>query len=586
MMHNATGLRERTTVVVEFDDFRLDISKRSLTQARRSISIPPKAFDILVALITRQERAVSKEELLQIVWPNVNVEEGTLNQQIFLLRRALGDKSANPRFIITVPKYGFRWLSPLSRVHDNELAVDIRKVAVLQLIDVSPDRSGDYFADGLTEAMISTLGKVRALRVLGRTSAARFRDSTTPIPEISQTLGVDGILEGSVCRVGDRLRVDVRLIESQSELQRWSESYERDAADVLIVQREIAQAVAVAIGATVTPAEHATLAAGHAVNQHAHDACLRAHHHMNKQAPSEIEPARRWLERAVEIDPSYAPAHSGLAHWFASAVDHRIMSTVDAVDKGQVSAEKALDCDPTCSDAYAALGRLAFLDLKPSRAIASLETALRLDQTNVAAARSLALFLSHLGRFADARRRIEVALAEDSLSPRAHAAAAQVYYVSSQYELAKQHAAEALSLDPYFAQAEYSRALALIEISDLVGAERALRRAKLLLSEQPHPAVNSLLLFVRARQGHVEEVEEAVRGLLCAVESGEASAADLATVRVALGQHSAAIDALELALARREFAVNTIAHAPILSPLRREPRFQQLVVRIAARESS
>jgi len=518
------------------------------------------------------------------VWPDVTVEEGTLNQQIFLLRRALDDHPENAQFITTVHKYGFRWVGSLCRLDD--VGADIRTIAVLPLIDVSHHQDGEYFAEGLTEALISTLGKVRALRILGRTSAQRFRDATTPIAELSRMLGVDGIIEGSVCRAHNGLRVDVRLIEGQSQLQRWSDSYERQATDVLRVQREIAQAVAIAIGATVTPAEHATLAAGHAVNQRAYDACLRAYHHLNKQTPSEMKQARVWFDRAIEYDRSYAKSHAGLAHWFASAMDHRIMSSADAIETGQVSADRALECDPTCSDAYAAIGRLALCNLKPSRAIAHLETALRFDHTNAAAARSLAICLAHQGRFADARRRIVTAIAADSLLPRAHTAAAQVFYFSGQQDLALRHAVEAISLDAYFAQAEYCRALALVEVGDLASAARALERAKLLLAEQPHPAVNTLWLFVRARLGHVAEVEHSVRELVRAIESGEGSAGDLATIRVGLGQYVVAIDALELAFARREFTIGPIAHAPILAPLRTNPRFQQLVVQLAASGSS
>jgi TolB-like protein/Flp pilus assembly protein TadD len=572
--------------VIEFDSFQLDVAKRLLFHSLEPVALAPKAFDVLVALITNRDRAMSKEDLFDAAWPGISVEEGTLNQQIFLLRRTLGDSPSNPQFIATVPKYGFRWIKPVT--FKPPQPIEIRAIAILPLTDVSPVAVGDYFADGLTEALISTLGRLREVRILGKTSALRFRGVARPTAEIAKALGVDAILEGAVCRAGEDLRIDVRLLEGESGFLRWGDSFERRATDVLIVQREIAHAVARAIGVTVSASEQASLAAAPVVDRYAHDACLRAYHHLNRQTFSDLDRALVWFKKAIEIDPSYAAAHAGLANWFRSAALLHMLPAPDAIAQGKQSAERALECDPACAQGYAAIARLSSLEFKLARSVAYLETALRLDPTDVGLSQSLAMQLAFQGRFEPAINRVTAVVKSDALSHRAYLTSALIYYVAGQYEQALRDANEALDLDPYFAQAEYVRSLVLIEFGRLVEAESGLVRAQTLLcdSDRSFSSVVATHAFVRARQGHVQEAESRLREIESVLTAGKASAYDLATIYVGLRRYDEAIEALEMALAQKVPDILPIGIEPMFASLRGRPRFESLLTRIAALEST
>ena len=240
----------------EFGPYRLDTVGRSLECQGEVIALPPKAVEVLAELVKRPGEVVGKKELMETVWPETFVEEANLNQMVFLLRRALGNNGGE--YISTVPRRGYRFSGTVYAV---EIPCRIDSIAVLPLANLSNEQGQEFFADGITEALITELAKIGSLRVVSRTSVMRYKGTTEPVGQIARALRVRGILEGSVVKSGDRLRITVQLIHAGSDQHLWTEVYEGAIADVLEVQSKVARDVAEGIRAQVSHDERSYLLA-------------------------------------------------------------------------------------------------------------------------------------------------------------------------------------------------------------------------------------------------------------------------------------------------------------------------------------
>ncbi len=218
----------------EFGPYRVDSIARSLMRNHELLALPPKAVEVLVELVKRPGVVISKKELMEAVWPETFVEEANLNQMIFLLRRALG-ATQEREYIATVPKRGYRFTDPVRSV---DVPCRFESIAVLPLANLSGDPSQEYFADGVTEALITELAKIASLRVVSRTSAMRFKGTGEAVAQIARALRVQAVLQGSVMKSDDRLRITVQLIHAASDQHLWAESYEGTFSDILGLQRE------------------------------------------------------------------------------------------------------------------------------------------------------------------------------------------------------------------------------------------------------------------------------------------------------------------------------------------------------------
>ncbi|MEJ2722591.1 MAG: protein kinase, partial [bacterium] len=236
----------------------------------------------------------------------------------------------------------------------------IGSLAVLPLEDLSGDSGQEYFADGMTEALISDIARIRLLRVISRTSVMRYRHTEKTIPEIAEELNVDAIVTGSVLRWGDRVRITAQLIEASSDKHLWNESYELDFKDVLSVQRDVARAIAGAIEIELTPQEAGALSASGPVNTEAHEAYLKGRYHWNRRTKEDLEKSVGYFEQAIAADPDYAPAYAGLAEAYVVLGDWGFLAAKDAYPKAETIARRALEIDKNLAKAYTVLGAVAY----------------------------------------------------------------------------------------------------------------------------------------------------------------------------------------------------------------------------------
>jgi TolB-like protein len=294
--------------VYEFGPFRLEPAERQLRREGTPLPLTPKALDTLLVLVENAGRAVGKDELMEKVWPDTSVAEATLAQNVFALRKALGDTP----HIETVPKFGYRFVTSV-----REVPAAPRKVVlvVLPFENLSGDAEQEYFSDGLTDEMITQLGRLNPeqLGIIARTSAMKYKLTRKTVSEIGRELGVSYVVAGTVRRAGRRVRVTAQLVQVADQTHLWTESYDRDFDDILVLQNDIAHAIAREIKIKLTPRAVKRLAGAGAVSPQAHEAYLKGRYFWNKRTEDALKKGIVHFQEAIAHEPHYAAAYDGLS---------------------------------------------------------------------------------------------------------------------------------------------------------------------------------------------------------------------------------------------------------------------------------
>src|SRR5438105_4190980 len=338
--------------VIHFGEFELAAAAGNLYRNGTKLKLQDQPLQILQILLRRPGEVVTREELQQKIWPSdtfVDFDHG-INNAIKRLREALGDAAETPRYVETLPRRGYRFIGKI------ECDVPrMRSLVVLPLENLSHDPQQEYFADGLTEALITTLAKIGELRVVSRTSAMLYKCVRKPLSEIARELEVDAIVEGTVLRAGHRVRITAQLIDAAKETHLWAESYERDLRDVLALQSELPQALAREVRVKIAPQEQALLAQPHPVDPEAYEAYLKGRYHWNRRSGEALPKAVQYFQQAIAKDPTFAAAYSGLADCLSVLGYWGLVPPDEGCGKAKGLADKALEMDHSLAEAHASL---------------------------------------------------------------------------------------------------------------------------------------------------------------------------------------------------------------------------------------
>jgi len=524
-----------------FGRFELDLTSGELHHGDRKVPLPPKSFEILRALSERPGEVVTRDELRTKLWSmNTYVEfDDGLNHAVQKLRQVLGDSAEHPQYIETLPRYGYRFVLPVDSAHGarstkgktrirvvviaavlvvvaaalaalnvptwrdrllgERTEPPIRSLAVLPLSNLSGDPAQDYFADGMTDALITDLAKLHDVKVISRTSVMQFKDVKKPLPEVARALGVDGILEGSVQRSGARVRITVQLIRGPGDTHLWAESYERDAHDVLTLQGEIAQAVAREIKVALTPEESRHLTRARPVNPQSYELYLKGQYHYYKWNPADFKKAVDYFQKAIDADSQWAPPYAALANTYGWLWIDGAVPPQEALPRFSAALKTALEIDPTLPEVHYTQAAAAFYYRWDwDEADREFRQALALDPSLVEARFEYAWFLSTMGRLPEAIAEAQRAVERDPLSVSANLALGDVYSVARQYEKAIAQLQRTAAIEPndprpyaflcgvyeqkgMFEDAirEYGKAMKLWEAKpeELAGLERAYKQS-------------------------------------------------------------------------------------------------------------
>ena len=308
--------------IYEFSGFRLDIGERTLVRDGKRVPVPEKPFEVLRLLISNNGRLVEKDELMATVWGTTAVEENNLDKSISRLRQLLGEKKGSQEFIETVRGHGYRFVAELGTVKDGTASKaqpstsSVRSIGVLPFNNLSGDSDNEFFCDGLAEEILNTLSKAAKLRVAAHTSAFSFKGKDIVARQIAETLGVETLLEGSVRKSGDRLRILVRLVKAADGYTIWSDSFDRDVGDIFEVRTEIALGVVKALDMDLYGEERQAFLKRHTSNSEAYIEYLKGQHYRWKTSTEDFANGLKHFVRSVELDPAFALGHFGISTFY------------------------------------------------------------------------------------------------------------------------------------------------------------------------------------------------------------------------------------------------------------------------------
>ena len=611
-------------MVYRFGRTELNGARYELLRDGRPVPVEPRVLELLVYLVAHRDRVVTKEELLDALWKEAEVTEWALTRTIHKARAVLDD----PEWIAAVYGRGYKFEAPVTEVEaaaplpspqapaksepapappevTKRRAVvlvatavaliiaaavwfafrqgpsapevpGVRSLAVLPLRDLSGAAGEEYFADGLTEALIARLANLGGLRVISRTSAMRYRDTARALPEIARELGVEAALAGTVLRAGERVRINVRLVRAATGENLWAAEFERELGDLLDVQGEIARAVAAAVEHELTADEATRLARAGPINAEAYRRYLLARFHAGHRTIEGLETSLGHLEAAIRLAPRFAPAHAAHAEALILFSSYYGMRPEEAFPRARAAAEAALALDPLLSEAHAALGMAAFaIDWDLAAAERSYRRALELAPGNAAAHQGHGEILSLLGRHDEAvaagRRAVEL----DPLSAVMHASLGQRLNGAGRPREALVELASTLDLEPRFAWLHRERAYAFEQLGDPRSAlaERVLEMELRNVDEERLAALRGLAAagglpeFWRWEAGRLEALasERYVPALLLA-EAAEGS-----------GDRRRALSGLARAIEERGIHLLQVTTSPELGRLAGDPAGRALL---------
>ncbi|HXF96914.1 MAG TPA: tetratricopeptide repeat protein [Gemmatimonadales bacterium] len=452
-------------------------------------------------------------------------------------------------------------------------------MAVLPFENLSGDPGEEYFSDGLTEELIAALSRLQSLRVVARTSVFAFKGQNRDVREIGQALNVAIVVEGSVRRQGDRLRVTAQLVNAADGFHIWSATYEeRRVADVLDIQRDVALRIAGALDAELTPRDRERLARRPTENPDAHVLFLKGRYFLNKRTGASLATAIEYLERAIASDPRYARAHAELAGAYAVLGVHDHMAAAEARKHMQQAALRATELDPDLAEARAALGSYRQLyEWDWVSAEREFRRAIALDPGYAAAHLRYGFLLESLGRFDEAVAEIGIAQQLDPLATAGHSALGFALFLAGHADQALEHVGQALELDATDWMAHSQLGQIEEALGDLPAAIRAYQRAVVHSGAATKPRAS--LARVRALSGREDEARRMLAGLVAeAARTGHTPV--VATVMLALGDRERAIRWLENAYRQRHPDLLRIPADPRFAALRDDRRFLDLLARI------
>jgi TolB-like protein/Flp pilus assembly protein TadD len=454
----------------------------------------------------------------------------------------------------------------------------IRSLAVLPLANVSRDPAQEYFADGMTEALISDLARIKALRVISRTSAMKYKGVSRALPEIARELNVDAVLEGSALLLGDRVRISLQLVSARTDETLWAERYDRQLEDVLGLQNAVAETVAREIAIQVTPREASRLSSHHAVNAEAHLEYLKGRHTYSAGSPQAIELSLRHFRRALELDPTFAPAWAGVADCHIVRAARGMAPPAEATAEARAAALQALALDESLPEAHGALGNTLIIQHDLVGGIRALERAIELNPGQAQPYHWLGRAYYCSERHAEAEKAMLKSLSLDPLSMWIHTTVGDAYYYSRQFEKSVVYYRMAIELDPRFDGAHTDLARSLEALGRFDEALAQYEEGRRLSGGVAGPSFG--LAHLAASRGDTAEARRMLQELIAARAQRVVSAWGIAALHASLGDVDEAFHWLDVAVAEQATGLVFLRVHPRIDRLREDARFAPLVHRV------
>ena len=625
--------RSQHSRVIKFGVFEVDLQEAEVRRDGLRQKLGPQPFQVLQALLERPGETVTREELRQRLWPeNTLVDyDLALKKCVNRIREVLGDSPESPRFIETIPRRGYRFIAPLQYGGAEESAslstaiprdefpgvgetdsakpsthaprflfaavtalvlmvcisvavymerrraftaggtpiTGIHALAVLPLENLSSDQGSDYYAEGMTDELITQVAKMSDVRVISRTSVMPFEGKRKPLDEIARALNVDAVVEGTVFRSAGRVRITAQLIQVSPEKHLWAESYNREERDVLALQADLAESIARKISASIKPGRQTT-----PINIEAHENYLRGRYWWHQRGREAEAKGLQYFQRAVEIDPSYAAGWAGIADSYVVMAHHGGLPPNDAMPKAKTAALKALQFDDSLAEAHASLATIKLsYDWDYPAAESEFKRAIELDPNYATAHHWYSHYLVVEGRFDEALNEIQLAHQLDSYSGVINYWWGHIYYYRTDYPHALAQFQSMLELEPALAKGAHD-AIANIKEQQGLYAEaiQEYRHADPLTGEGDAVAL--------AKAYALGGAESYWRQRIKMQQAANSPALHLAITYSRAGNRDATLAVLERDCQQHSPWLNFMAREPAFEWLRTDPRFKKIAVQV------
>jgi TolB-like protein/Tfp pilus assembly protein PilF len=567
----------------EFGAYRLDVQGRMLFKEGDHVALPPKVAELLLALVQAAGRVLTREQLLRSLWPDTVVEEGSLTSHISTLRKALGEGPMGQDFIETLPKRGYRFVASVKLVGSGTPAgeVDRAMLVVLPFENFTAGERYDYFSDGLTEEMITELARLspERLGVIARTSAMQFKSTAKSTAQIGSELGVSHVLEGSVRRAGERVRITAQLIRVSDESHLWAESYERGLHDVLAVQAEVARAVAREIQIKLTPHEKQRLDPDktRSINPQAYELYLRGRHFWYRRTEEGIRRSIECFEEALRHDPSLAAAYDGISDAHTMLACRGMTPAVESFHKAKAAARQAVRMQPELGEGYASLAHVRLHDWDWVGLESEFRRAVELDPGYAIAHYWYAEYLMAMDRTREALGRVQHSWELDPLNSVINASVGMIHYLAHDYDGALAALRRGLEVDPTHYVSHLRVGLVCLQKKLASEAVDAMRQA--VLHSGGSTEAMAGLAQAHAVAGDMPAMERIVKEL---GDSGHryVSPYNVARVYGAIDDKQRALEWLERAYQEHNPDLIELTREPSFESLRSDAKFRELVERI------
>jgi len=622
----------RVSERLRFDDFELDVRAGELRKHGVRLRLRGQPLQLLEILLERAGDVVTRDELRDRIWPaDTFVDfDHSLHNAIARIREVLGDSAETPRYIETLPRKGYRYIGPVedfqtrplatettghttrtvnhvipqSRkqslafivfcalfalgltswatwryVHTKAAAPPIHSIAVLPLDNLSGDPSEEFFADGMTDQLITDLAQIGSLRVISRTSVMQYKGAKKGLPEIARELNVDAIVEGSVIRSGQRVRVTAQLIQASTDRHLWAQTYDHDLGDILKLQGEVADAIAQQVRAQLTPTQQAQLRQGHAVNAAAYDAYLKGRLIFTSEftKPDSLRRAQHYFQESLQRDPNFALSYTGLADTYVFLAFAGALQKDQAYRSAKEALVKALELDDSIGETYDTLGLLsAYFEWDWDAADREFNRSLALAPNYSCAHEDRAQFLALRGRRAEALAEI-AKIDQLDYSFSAADTESRTFYSLRDYQGLIEASRRALLFDPKDWFQHYSLGIGYEGTGKLPEAIAEYQKTAELSGDSQSMVA---LAHVYSTVGKKAEAEKILRDLDRKLQRTSASPYAMATIYANLGENDKAFEFLEKAYSQKSFDILSLKSDLVLDHLHPDPRFENLLRRI------
>ena len=569
-------------LILRFGTFEADLRTRELRKGGVRIKLHGQPFEVLALLLERPGSVVPREELRKRLWPTdtfVDFDHG-VNTAINRLREALGDSADTPRFIETLPRRGYRFVAPVIGAVPCA-GETVKSLAILPLENASGDPSAEYLSDGITEAVINTLSQLPQLHVMARSTVFRYKGSAADPQAIGRDLNVSTVLTGRVVLRSDILSIHVELVDVTEGWQLWGEQYNRKLADIFTVQEEIATAISDKLRLKLTGEEKKRLTKRYTHNTEAYQLYLKGRYFWNKRTEEGIKKGIEYFSEAIQSDPDYAQAYSGLADsyiilglsGFGGALPK------EAMPRAREAAAKALEIDESLAEAHASLGTVTFYyDRNWQEAERAFNRSIELNPGYAIARQWYGEYLAAMARLEEAIAELKHAKELDPLSFIINAILALILFFARQYKLAVEQSHRTLEINRNFWPALHVLGISYEQMGAFSQAIASLERGAMV--SRRNGMMLGALGHAYGTAGRRDEAQEVLVKLEALAQDRYISPLNPALVHASLGANDIALAELEKAFEDRYWYLVFCRVDPRFDPLRSDPRFQDLLRRV------